>query len=614
MLFQRLYNWIKYKTLPPSFLFKNRLFIERDSKNKRILTNFGLVYRNSKWSNLEMINVKTQFKNNYFRLISFFFYTLLFIFLIYNFNLYYIFYYGFNNFIFIFWISLDSFDYYLSFIMWFFAMITSIFLNFIYSYLFFNNFSKNFSSNNKVMDLKTFKFRNNYNDKFVAKNDLTLITHSWLTNVNSFKSNKIFSNIFDVDLDPMAWNKIFNFYNYLYRTFFHLNKTNLIHKNSLPKSNLLDTHSDKINMNKFFSLFCNYKISKTTTALALFDSYNINMFKNKRFDWNMNFFDIKNKNYNYLFNNKVGFFYFNNLDFGSFSNILFTSKETYPLSFYFKNQLKTAKWNRWLYRYSILHRKLLKNSHKITLTKKLITSDNLNSKFFDKNLWNTVNSSNLFNNYFYNNTSIENNYFLNHKFNHFNDLNLKKNSQFLKYYETSYFWFIKRFYFFNNLSTNDSLSLNKNNLNTEYLKLNDNKQLLNYNFLYSNLLKSFSLTTNDFNISKTFHLESTYDLQKETNFNYFNNKDNSLILNELSFFTKENLNNFFWITSTINHSNQFVFFDTLILSNILNKTIKNNFLVSKNNTNDLNYFLFLSLLYENNYLLEDVYYLNKFLN
>jgi hypothetical protein len=49
MLFQRLYNWIKYKTLPSSFLFKNRLFIERDSKHRRVLSNFGLSFRNSKW-------------------------------------------------------------------------------------------------------------------------------------------------------------------------------------------------------------------------------------------------------------------------------------------------------------------------------------------------------------------------------------------------------------------------------------------------------------------------------------------------------------------------------------------------------------------------------------
>ena len=49
-MFKRLYNWLKLKTLPSSILFKNRLFVERDSKHRRIMSNFGLTFRNSKWS------------------------------------------------------------------------------------------------------------------------------------------------------------------------------------------------------------------------------------------------------------------------------------------------------------------------------------------------------------------------------------------------------------------------------------------------------------------------------------------------------------------------------------------------------------------------------------
>lgn len=51
MLFKHLYTWIKYKTLPPSFLFKNRFFVERDSKHLRIMNNIGLVFRNERWTN-----------------------------------------------------------------------------------------------------------------------------------------------------------------------------------------------------------------------------------------------------------------------------------------------------------------------------------------------------------------------------------------------------------------------------------------------------------------------------------------------------------------------------------------------------------------------------------
>ena len=67
MLLQRLYNWIKYKSLPTSFLFKNRLFIERNTKHRRIYSIFGALMRNSKWGNFELSNIKYQFRFNYTR-------------------------------------------------------------------------------------------------------------------------------------------------------------------------------------------------------------------------------------------------------------------------------------------------------------------------------------------------------------------------------------------------------------------------------------------------------------------------------------------------------------------------------------------------------------------
>ena len=57
MLFSRIFNWIKYKTLPPSILFLNRLFVERDSKHRRLTSNLGLTFRNSKWSMYARTNV-----------------------------------------------------------------------------------------------------------------------------------------------------------------------------------------------------------------------------------------------------------------------------------------------------------------------------------------------------------------------------------------------------------------------------------------------------------------------------------------------------------------------------------------------------------------------------
>jgi hypothetical protein len=137
LLFQRLYNWIKYKTLPPSFLFKNRLFIERDSKHRRIFSNFGLSFRNSKWSSYSTYNIKTKFKSTYVKSALLFLIFLITLVLFFNFNNLYIKLFLFNNVSFIFWISVDSLDYYLSFLVWITTVFLSLFFNLVYSYFFF---------------------------------------------------------------------------------------------------------------------------------------------------------------------------------------------------------------------------------------------------------------------------------------------------------------------------------------------------------------------------------------------------------------------------------------------------------------------------------------------
>ena len=78
MLFNYYFNWIKYKTLPPSLLYRNRLFVERDSKHRRVMVNLGVTFRNSKWSSYGRKNVSLQFVHKYLRnLMAFVFIILL---------------------------------------------------------------------------------------------------------------------------------------------------------------------------------------------------------------------------------------------------------------------------------------------------------------------------------------------------------------------------------------------------------------------------------------------------------------------------------------------------------------------------------------------------------
>jgi len=133
---------VKYKTLPPSVLFKNRLYIERDSKHRRILSNFGLNFRNSKWANYETYNVKNQFRSAYFKYFLNFFVFIFIVFLLWYFDRSYILKDVFNSIFSNFWLGMDSFDYVFSFVCWLLLVVFSSIFNFLNSFFFFNSFSK----------------------------------------------------------------------------------------------------------------------------------------------------------------------------------------------------------------------------------------------------------------------------------------------------------------------------------------------------------------------------------------------------------------------------------------------------------------------------------------
>ena len=47
-MFDKVYNWLKIKTLPPSVEAKNRIVLERNAKDKRVFSDVGKTIRSSK--------------------------------------------------------------------------------------------------------------------------------------------------------------------------------------------------------------------------------------------------------------------------------------------------------------------------------------------------------------------------------------------------------------------------------------------------------------------------------------------------------------------------------------------------------------------------------------
>lgn len=645
MLFKRLYNWIKYKTLPTSFLFKNRLFIERDSKHRRVLSNFGLSFRNSKWSNYEVYNIKLQFKKNYLRFIFFILFFFLILFFLFFFKKYYIFSYFFNNISFLFWMSIDTFDYYFTFFIWLLFISFSLFFKLIYSYFFYNNFFTN-SSSKQMFSYKPFHYFNfNLNSSFfssnnlnISKNDLNWIMYSWLINSKSNKKDLILEKLFETKINQKWWNDYSDFFLKLYKlsyllnlsssnfNFFYINSnlkkiSNKFYKgdylqtlNFFNNSSLLNNNSSLLYyylLNNYYNYF-SFKNNKTFSLKQL----------NNRFNWNLYNVNKEIENYSYLIKNKFGMFFLDDLNYQKFSNFIFNYQELWTLNLFLKNQLNSSKWNRWLYRYSILHRKSIKAAHKITLSKRLINSGFYDSKLFDKNVWASehlsyLNSKNSFNSLFFNSYKdlfdIKSDNLSHFSTSFFNNGDQKNSLSLFSFYENSYFWYLKRFYLFNNLSTNFIKS--KLNINKKQ-KLNDNNVFKFNNSKYQTLL-SYFLNSSYTNLSNYSHFydNNILNLNFYYNFNYFKSnsiKDLYLLNNENDILVKDNLNLLYWITSNSSKNNNLTFFNYL---NYFKKINSDNSIIFFKNNDDffnLNFWLLYSLVNIDSYYINDALYLSLF--
>ena len=545
MLFQKLYNWIKYKTLPSSYFFKNRLFIEREGRYKRVLNNFGLVFRNAKWANYELSNIKLKFKVNYFYYIFWivlFFWVLL---LTVQFWYFYLYSLLFNSVLYYIWLCFDTIVYYLSFSSWIILILFSNLVKWLFSNLF-------------MQTLTTYADTSATTKKTMFYPNKPSLFYIWFTNNNSsvFINNlNVLEKVFETKLNPIKWNFFADYFAYLYKTVFLLNLIN--HKSWFTQAyhNFSIVNNKSYQLNNVFSV--NDNNFTTYLSLYLYKSL-VSQKTNKRlpittqFDlakWSLGslIFELNNslvgkkwKNGNFYLYSSTNINYYNTYYL-----------ELLSLTDLFTAQLNIAKQNRWLYKYSLLHRNLFSAMVNITTTKKLLNSGFYSISLFNKNLWGsetfTVHSTphtlfNLYNTLFYNDLfNIKKNTYYN--FSNFGEFNTDtlSNLLLLKNYEVSYFWFVKRSYFFETLyahSITHKLNLMQNinffEPETNSLKFNLYKS---YFFKYP-ALHSLSFKNNIL----PFHNKST---QVNTQ---FLNKDLFLIFQDNDVLNKPNLDLLYWIT------------------------------------------------------------------
>ena len=451
MLFTRLFNWIKYKTLPPSVLFLNRLFVERDSKHRRVTSNLGLTFRNSKWSTYARTNINLSNRTSYFGLWFKSIVLLMAVIGLVNFGNFYNLTALLSPVYTALWFVSDS-DLYLKII--FSSSIlcsTQLMLSQLFTSFFSFDPSPTESTPSPSLDLRT----------QVPRRLHKPILHAWLT---SDLSQKSFENLFD---SSEISNSTMNVYSSLFKSSFLLAKSA---ESSFALLKFLQTSggdSSTSMLNQSSSIYTSLNSPRLNSLGLDFTLFNNSRsattdYFNELDEWALSSIQTEFSGDLAAQNSISGNFYIPSISHTNISTLSLSVPELTGFKNTITNQLSMIQWQRWLYKYNLLHRSVLNASSSMTLTKRLINSGFYNSSLTTRNIWSA--SALQANQLELNKVST----FYTSLYGDFNSINVSLNdtltstsafkhsalSDSLRFYELSYHWFIQRFYLFNTLITN----------------------------------------------------------------------------------------------------------------------------------------------------------------
>lgn len=502
------------------------------------MSNFGLTFRNSKWSDYAIKNVTLNSRVSFFRLIFNAFMIIVMITLAISITYYYNPQLQFNELTYQFWSFFDETLYLIGFLLWVisysFVFVSKIIHDKIFNFFYqTSNISDSQKINTSSIPLTNVKYK-------PSQHMYSPLFLSWLNNTttNELTSSSI-EELAKSNTELHNWNIYQQVFKTLYLASYNLsNINNTININNI---NSKDVYTINNFVNQFnTSLLIDESKPNTPNNYFVTDSNNI---------WNLNTFSSELNKYNNLVLAKTGSFYLNDLSFNKINQLVTSSPELASLTSSMLNQTKVIKWNRWLYRYNVLHRKTVKNSHKLTMVKKLITTGFYDSSLTSNNIWasdffsKNNQSTGLIHSQF--NTLYKNTFNNNNKDSTvFNSISLNSMTtpiNMLQFYEKSYFWFIKRFYLFNTLDTNNISSDVIKSKPTLITSTVDQKQQSSnlFNLILNGMLRSNSLTNSSLN--PTYLNTYISSLKKPNQLNVSNDKDVSILITELDLLNTDNL-------------------------------------------------------------------------
>ncbi len=504
MLFSRVYNWIKYKTLPPSVLFLNRLFVERDSKHRRVTSNLGLTFRNSKWSTYARVNINLNSKTSYLHLLLRLIAGLLLVVALYKFTTYYnttpVFAYGYP----LLWFLFDA----------------DLYLKVLFSSSLFCTAQLVASSlYSRALGMFSTELDGTVSSGSLPNPTLNLpkrlhkpIIYSWLT--NNPREGQI-TELFETQSSNPQLNSLLPLTQLLYKS------TNLIAKSAESK---LLAHSVLTQLSaptqSYLSKLASIKTlgagsAQGTTSLAL-DYLLLNKSSDSArtyFDecsyWTLSSFNTELQRNSNSVKSLNGLFYSSELSHLKLAQLTTTVPELSSLRHSVEDQLATIRWQRWLYKYNILHRSALKNTLYLTSTKKLLSTGFYSSTMSTNNVWASSTLGNgsgdtaavqtltraIYGDFL--GLDASRNAHLAGSANFYSSASLSS----LSFYELSYHWFIQRFYQFNTLATN-SVSTNPSLKASTYSNLATNLRGYELSSMELNLAtaQSFRLPTSSLDL------------------------------------------------------------------------------------------------------------------
>jgi hypothetical protein len=532
MLFTRLFNWIKYKTLPPSVLFLNRLFVERDSKHRRVTSNLGLTFRNSKWSTYARTNINLSSRTSYVGSLLKLIMLIGLVAALYNLTALY---------------NLPLLTNTLYSLLWF-VSDSDLYLKVVFSSSLFCTWQLT------VSQVLSRMFNSSYDVTTGTANAISKpvtlpkrlhkpILHAWLTTGNSFTD---FEKLFNGGALKGS-SQLTELYPSLYRA------TYLVSKSS-ESANVLKSSLNSLASSVRPSLFTYSELNDLRTrSNTLFIDYSVfeigaelpSPFFSELDSWTLSKVNSELASAGVVEASLTGQFYLPSYSYSNLNAVSTSVPELSHLRQSVSNQLSLIQWNRWLYKYNILHRSILKASSVMTLSKRLLSSGFYSSSLSTNNLWassalasNKVESNKL--------ASLHRSIYgdftgldsltretMTSSTGFMNESSLKN----LKFYEVSYHWFIQRFYNLNNLSTN--IAVTKPSLSGNY-NLQTQSALANY----ASSATNFSIGTTEVLKSSTSLLDLTInvsDMASDSTVKSVPTSDLYLAYNENTLFTKHKL-------------------------------------------------------------------------